>query len=81
MVRITIGVIYYMFLFLFMLKLSPSSSRAYFIFTKLTNNNVLGKLAICDINNWAIQELLLVDLAKTQYKRDNKEPHFCIKPG
>ena len=80
MVRITIGVIYYMFLFLFMLKLSPSS-RAYFIFTKLTNNNVLGKLAICDINNWAIQELLLVDLAKTQYKRDNKEPYFCIKPG
>ena len=32
----------------------------------------LAALAICDKNNWVIQELLLVDLAKTQYTRDDK---------
>ena len=36
--------------------------------------NVLGTLAIRDLNNWVIQELLLVDLAKTQYTRDDEEP-------
>ena len=33
---------------------------------------------MCDLNNRAIQELLLVDLAKTQYTRDDEEPYFCI---
>ena len=36
--------------------------------------NVLGTLAIRDLNNWVIQELPLVDLAKTQYTRDDEEP-------
>ena len=37
----------------------------------------LGKLAIRDLNNGAIQELLLVDLVKTQYTRDDdEEPYF-----
>ena len=40
------------------------------------NNNVLGKLAIRDLNNRVIQEFLLVDLAKTQYPPDNEEPYF-----
>ena len=37
-------------------------------------------LAIRDVNNWVIQELLLEDLAKTQYTRDDdqKGPYFCI---
>ena len=43
----------------------------------LTNNNVLGKLAIRDLNNSAIQEFLLVDLAKIQYTPDDEEPYFC----
>ena len=34
-------------------------------------------LAIRNLNNWAIQELLLVDLAKTQYARDDEGPYFC----
>ena len=33
---------------------------------KLTNSNVLVKLTIGDVYNWVIQEMLLVDLAKTQ---------------
>jgi hypothetical protein len=40
--------------------------RAYCIFAKLTNSNVLGKLAIRDLNNWVNWKLLLVDLAKIQ---------------
>ena len=59
-----------------MQKCGPSSSRAYC--TSLTNSNVLGKLAIRDLNNWVIQELLLADLAKTQYTRDDEGPHSCI---
>ena len=31
-----------------------------------------------DLNNRAIQELQLVDLAKIQYTRDDEEPYFCI---
>ena len=31
------------------------------------------------MNNWAIQELLLVDLAKTQYKPDDEGLYFCAK--
>ena len=27
---------------------------------------------------WVIQELLLADLAKTQYTRDDEEPYLCI---
>ena len=38
------------------------------ILAKLTNSNVLGKLAICDLKNWVIQELLLVDLAMKKMK-------------
>ena len=45
---------------------------------QLTNNNVLGNLAMRDLYNRAIQKLLLVDLAKTQYTRDDEEPYFCI---
>ena len=35
-------------------------------------------LAIRALKNGLIQELLLVDLAKTQYTRDDEEPYFCI---
>ena len=48
------------------------------ILTQLTSSNVLGKLAIRDLNNWVIQELLLADLAKTQYTRDDKGPYSRI---
>ena len=41
---------------------SPSSSRVYSIFSSLTNNNVLVKLAIRHLKNREIQEFLLVDL-------------------
>ena len=41
--------------------------------------NVLGTLAIRDLNNWVIQELLLVNLAKTQYTRDDEGPLFLHK--
>ena len=37
------------------------------LYSFLTTSNVLGKLAIRDLNNWVIQELLLADLVKTQY--------------
>ena len=57
-----------------------SSSRAYFILALLTNSNVLGTLAIRDLNNWVIQELLLADLAKTQYTRNDEGPLFSHKP-
>ena len=40
--------------------------------------NVLGKLTIRDLNNWVIQELLLADLAKTQYTRDDDGPYSRI---
>ena len=59
-----------MFLFWFMQKWEPSSS--YCILAQLTNSNVLGKLTIRDLNNWVIQELLMADLAKTQYTRDDE---------
>ena len=39
--------------------------------------NVSGKLAIHGLNYWVIQELLLVDLAKTQYTRDDEGSYFC----
>ena len=31
-----------------------------------------------DMNNRAIQELQLVNLAKIQYTRDDEEQYFCI---
>ena len=31
-----------------------------------------------DLNNWVIQELLLADLAKTQYTRDDERPYSRI---
>ena len=34
-------------------------------------------LTIRNLNNWVIQELLLLDLAKTQYARDNEGPYFA----
>ena len=40
---------------------------------------IVGKLEISDLNNSAIQELLLVDLAKTQPTRDDEGLYFCIK--
>ena len=39
----------------------PSSSRAYCILAKLTNSNVLVKLAIRHLNNREIQEFLYKD--------------------
>ena len=53
-----------------------SSSRAYCILAQLTNSNVLGKFfrkAIRHLNNWIIQELVLADLTKTQYTRDDED--------
>ena len=51
------------------------------IFAQLTNINVLGMLAIRNLNNWVIsQEFLLVDLAKTQYTRDDEGPISLHKP-
>ena len=38
----------------------------------VTNSNVLGMLATRNLNNWVIHELLLVNLAKTQYTRDDE---------
>ena len=35
-------------------------------------------LAIRDLNNWVIQELLLGDLTKTQYTRDDEGPYSHI---
>ena len=67
-----------MLLFCFMQKSGSSSSRAYCILAYLTNSNVVVKLTIRDLNNRFIQEFLLVDLAKTQYTRDDQEPYFCI---
>ena len=48
-------------------------SRAY-----LTNSNVVVELTMHDLNNREIQELLLEDLTKTQYTRDDEGPYFCI---
>ena len=67
-----------MFLFTFIQKCGPLSSRAYCIFVQSTNSNVLGTLAIRDVNNCVTQKSLLVDLVKIQYTRDNEGPHFCI---
>ena len=47
-----------------MQKYGSSSSRAYCVLVYLTNNNVVVKLAIRDLNNRDIQEFLLVELAK-----------------
>ena len=38
---------------------------------------VLGKSAIRDMNNWANQELLLADLAKTQFTRGDEGIYFA----
>ena len=67
-----------MFLFWFVQKWEPSSSRANCILAQPTNSNVLGKLTIRDLNNWVIQELLMADLAKTQYTRDDERPYSRI---
>ena len=67
-----------MFLFWFMQEWGSSSSRAYCILAWQTNSNVLGTSAIRDLNNWVILELLLTDLAKTQYTRDDEGPYFRI---
>ena len=49
------------------------------LYSCLTNHcNVLGKLAIRDLNNWVIQELLLANLAKAQYTRDHEGPYSRI---
>ena len=49
------------------------------LYSYLTNRcNVLGKLAIRDLNDWVIQELLLANLAKTQYTRDDEGPYSRI---
>ena len=38
----------------------------------------LGTRLIRDLNNWVIQEFLLVDLAKTQYTSDDEGPNSRI---
>ena len=43
-----------------------------------TNSNVVVKLAIRDLSNRVIQELLLVDLAKKQNTRDHEGQYFSI---
>ena len=35
-------------------------------------------LPIRALNSWVVYELLLEDLAKTQYTRDDEGPYFCI---
>ena len=72
LIRITVYFIIYVSQRLFInLVLSPS--RAYCIFTQLTNSNVLGKLPVRDLNNRINWKLLLVDnLAKVQYTRDGE---------
>jgi hypothetical protein len=64
---------------LFILKSGPSPSRAYCIFSQLTNSNVLGKLPIHDSNNRVNWKWLLVDLAKIQYIRDGETTIFMNK--
>ena len=54
---------YLYFCFGFIQECGPSSSRAYYIFAQPTNSNVLGAIAIPDLNNWATL-VLWVDLAK-----------------
>jgi hypothetical protein len=46
-------------------------SRAYCVFARLTNSNVLGKFPIHDSNNRVNWKLLLVDMAKI-YTRDGE---------
>ena len=51
------------------------------LYSCLTNQsygNVLGKLALRDLNNWVIQELILVDLANIQCTRDDEGPYSRI---
>ena len=64
-----------------MQKRGPSSSRAYCILAELTNSNVLGKLAIRDLNNWVIQKLLLAGLANIDnelYCNSNEFPNLLF---
>jgi hypothetical protein len=67
-----------MFLFRFMQKCGPSSSRAYCIFAQPANSNGFVLLPIHDFNNRTFWTFLLVDLRKIQYARDVERPHFCI---
>ena len=62
-------------IYIFVLKSFIVTCVLYFY---LTNHKVLGKLPIRDLNNRAIEELLQLDLAKTQCTRDDEEPYFCI---
>ena len=64
-----------------MQKQGSSSSRVYCILAYLTNNDVVVKLAIRDMNNRVIEEFLLVDLAKTQYTRDDYKTNYSINYG
>ena len=64
-IRTTILVIIYVFVLVY------AEIRSYIV------TYVLGKLAIRDLNNRAIEELLLVNLAKT-ITRDDEEPYFFI---
>ena len=62
-----------------MQKYGSSSSRVYCTLDQRNLYQRLGKLAIRDMNNWAIEDLLLVDLAKIQCKSDDEGLYFCIK--
>ena len=54
------------------------SCGAYCIVPQLANSNVSGNLAIRDLNNWVIKELLLADLRKTQYTSNDEGPNSRI---
>ena len=65
-----------MLLLWFMQKWGPSSSRVYWILAQQSIGTEM--LAIRVLNNLIIQELLLADLAKTQYTRDDEGPYSRI---
>jgi hypothetical protein len=52
-------------------------SRAYCVFARLTNSNVLGKFPIHDSNNRVNWKLLLVDMPKI-YTRDGEETYRSL---
>ena len=78
LIRITIKVIIYIFVLVYKEVRTFIVTCLLYSCLTITNSNVLGKLAIRDLNNGVIQELLLVDLAKTQYIRDDEGPYSRI---
>ena len=48
------------------------------LYSCLTNHTQRFRKAVCDLNNWVIEELLWVDLAKTKYTCDDEGLYSCI---